>query len=208
MHVFIGIAGVIAVLAITVATEGAHAFTGFLHRPALILLVFAPPFVALTSYRPEELLETVREVLRALRSTPSRARAELYEDVSRFASEFRRGRAAEALSIADSSAHPLFRQLAPLVVRQYEAAEIEKTAGTAAYCLSSSLKRTEDVLTSLAHGTFFGVGSVVATSLVTEDKRASAISTRQPSGAFSGGFRTLATPVMKPRTPSTGYNPR
>ena len=150
MHVFIGIAGVIAVLAITVATEGAHAFTGFLHRPALILLVFAPPFVALTSYRPEELLETVREVLRALRSTPSRARAELYEDVSRFASEFRRGRAAEALSIADASAHPLFRQLAPLVVRQYEAAEIEKTAGAAAYCLSSSLKRAEDVLTSLA----------------------------------------------------------
>src|SRR6202046_2331886 len=33
------------------------------------------------------------------------------------------------------------------------------------------------VLTSLAHGTFFGVGSVVATSLVPEDKRASAIST-------------------------------
>src|SRR3954471_4126992 len=33
------------------------------------------------------------------------------------------------------------------------------------------------VVTSLAHGTFFGVGSVVATGLVAEDKRASAIST-------------------------------
>ena len=33
------------------------------------------------------------------------------------------------------------------------------------------------VLTSLAHGTFFGVGSVVATSLVQPDKRASAIAT-------------------------------
>lgn len=32
------------------------------------------------------------------------------------------------------------------------------------------------VLTALAHGTFFGVGSVVATGLVAEDKRASAIS--------------------------------
>ena len=31
------------------------------------------------------------------------------------------------------------------------------------------------VLTSLAHGTFFGVGSVVATGLVAPDKRASAI---------------------------------
>ncbi len=33
------------------------------------------------------------------------------------------------------------------------------------------------VLTSLAHGTFFGVGAVVATSLVAEDRKASAIST-------------------------------
>src|SRR5256885_17196775 len=33
------------------------------------------------------------------------------------------------------------------------------------------------ILTSLAHGTFFGVGSVVATGLVAEDKRASAIAT-------------------------------
>lgn len=33
------------------------------------------------------------------------------------------------------------------------------------------------VVTSLAHGTFFGVGSVVATSLVPPDRRASAIST-------------------------------
>ncbi len=32
------------------------------------------------------------------------------------------------------------------------------------------------VLTSLAHGTFFGVGAVVATSLVAEDRKASAIS--------------------------------
>src|SRR5436309_14666115 len=106
MHVFIGIVGVIAVLAVTVATESSHAFTGFLHRPALLLLVLAPPFIALTSYRPEELLETVKEIFRALHSTPSRARAELYDDVTRFASEFRRGRAAEALSVADSSTHP------------------------------------------------------------------------------------------------------
>src|SRR5688572_25361565 len=32
------------------------------------------------------------------------------------------------------------------------------------------------VLTSLAHGTFFGIGAVVATGLVTEDRKASAIS--------------------------------
>jgi MFS transporter, DHA1 family, inner membrane transport protein len=42
---------------------------------------------------------------------------------------------------------------------------------------SYSLLMAARVLTSLAHGTFFGVGSVVATSLVTADRRASAIAT-------------------------------
>jgi DHA1 family inner membrane transport protein len=53
------------------------------------------------------------------------------------------------------------------------------TLGNAACALAPSyeLLMAARVLTSLAHGTFFGVGSVVATSLVAEDKRASAIST-------------------------------
>ena len=60
------------------------------------------------------------------------------------------------------------------------------------------------VMTSLAHGTFFGVGSVVATGLVAPDKRASAIATMftgltvatllgVPAGAWMGheyGWRT------------------
>jgi chemotaxis protein MotA len=150
MHVIIGLLGLAAVLVATVSNEGAHTFTGYLHRPALLLLLLAPPLVALTSYRPEELWETVRSVLRAVRRSPARARAGLYEDLSRFAAEHRRGRPAEALAVAESSEHPLFRQLAPLVLRQYASGEIERTAGAAAYCLSSSFKRSEDVLTSLA----------------------------------------------------------
>ncbi|RZN31558.1 MFS transporter [Bradyrhizobium sp. Leo121] len=53
------------------------------------------------------------------------------------------------------------------------------TLGNAACALAPSygLLMAARVLTSLAHGTFFGVGSVVATSLVAEDKRASAIAT-------------------------------
>ncbi|MCK1712411.1 MULTISPECIES: MFS transporter [unclassified Bradyrhizobium] len=53
------------------------------------------------------------------------------------------------------------------------------TIGNAACALAPNyeLLMAARVLTSLAHGTFFGVGSVVATSLVAEDKRASAIST-------------------------------
>ncbi|MDE5454589.1 MFS transporter [Bradyrhizobium sp. CSA112] len=53
------------------------------------------------------------------------------------------------------------------------------TLGNAACALAPDygLLMAARILTSLAHGTFFGVGSVVATSLVAEDKRASAIST-------------------------------
>lgn len=67
-----------------------------------------------------------------------------------------------------------------------------------------SLLMVARVMTSLAHGTFFGVGSVVATGLVAPDKRASAIATMftgltvatllgVPAGAWLGheyGWRT------------------
>jgi DHA1 family inner membrane transport protein len=51
------------------------------------------------------------------------------------------------------------------------------TLGNAACALAPSygLLMAARVLTAFAHGTFFGVGSVVATSLVAPDKRASAI---------------------------------
>jgi hypothetical protein len=73
------------------------------------------------------------------------------------------------------------------------------TLGNAACALAPNyaLLMAARVLTSLAHGTFFGVGSVEATSLVAEDKRASAIATMftgltvatllgVPFGAWSG----------------------
>lgn len=53
------------------------------------------------------------------------------------------------------------------------------TLGNAACAIAPTygLLMAARVLTSLAHGSFFGVGSVVATGLVPNDKRASAIST-------------------------------
>ena len=53
------------------------------------------------------------------------------------------------------------------------------TLGNAACALAPdyALLMAARVLTSLAHGTFFGVGSIVATGLVPENKRASAIAT-------------------------------
>lgn len=52
------------------------------------------------------------------------------------------------------------------------------TLGNLACALAPNyeLLMTARVITSLAHGTFFGVGAVVATGLVSEDRKASAIS--------------------------------
>ncbi|HZN95792.1 MAG TPA: MotA/TolQ/ExbB proton channel family protein, partial [Myxococcales bacterium] len=52
--------------------------------------------------------------------------------------------------IAESASHELIRQLAPLVLRRYSSEDIERTAGTAAFVQVSGLKRSEDVLTTLA----------------------------------------------------------
>jgi chemotaxis protein MotA len=150
MHVLVGLFGFAAALAATMAAEQSHKFTGFLHPPALLLLGIGPICAALVSYRPEELRDAIAAVARALRRPPSRARAELYDELTRFAAESRRGRPAEALAAADAATNPLLRQLAPLVVKQYGPDEIERTAAAASYCLASSLKRSEDVLTSLA----------------------------------------------------------
>jgi chemotaxis protein MotA len=151
MHIVIGLAGLAAVFYATLVTGQSHTFTsGLVHRPALILLGLAPPFIALVSYRAEELVDTLRCIAQALRRSPSRARAELFDDLTRFASEVRRGRPAEALAAAEQSTHALVQRIAPLVVKQYEASEIQDTASAASYVTGSTLKRSEEVLTTLA----------------------------------------------------------
>ncbi len=87
---------------------------------------------------------------RALRFDAERSRAELYDDLTRFATELRARRPAEALAIADSASHPLFRQLGALVVRQYSPQAIEDTSSTAVFVMVSGLKKSEDVLATLA----------------------------------------------------------
>lgn len=64
---------------------------------------------------------------------------------------------------------------------------------------SYSLLMAARIVTSLAHGTFFGVGSVVATSLVPEDKKASAIAVM-----FTG--LTIATLLGVPAGAWLGLN--
>src|SRR5262249_52239804 len=138
-------------LAATVLLEQKEAaFSGLFYRPALLLLCAGPLFISLISHKLEELAICVRTVWRAVRFSASRSRAVLHDELSRFAAEVRGGRPGEALGIAESAQHELVRQLAPLVVKQYAPEDIERTASTASSVLASSMKRSEDVLTSLA----------------------------------------------------------
>jgi chemotaxis protein MotA len=151
MHVAFGMLGFAAVLAATVLLEQKEvAFSGLVYRPALLLLVAGPLFISLISHKVEELLICGRTVWKAMRFSATRSRAVLHDELSRFAAEVRRGRPGEALAIAETAQHDLVRQLAPLVVKQYTPDDIERTASTASSVLASSMKRSEDVLTSLA----------------------------------------------------------
>jgi chemotaxis protein MotA len=151
MHVAIGMLGFAAVLAATVLLEQKEAaFSGLVYRPALLLLCAGPLFISLISHKLEELAICGRTVWKAVRFSATRSRAILQNELSRFAAEVRRGKPREALAIAEGAQHDLVRQLAPLVVKQYSSEDIDRTAATASSVLASAMKRSEDVLTSLA----------------------------------------------------------
>ncbi|HYY52273.1 MAG TPA: MotA/TolQ/ExbB proton channel family protein [Myxococcales bacterium] len=151
MHVAVGMLGFAAVLAATVLLEQREAaFSGLFYRPALLLLCVGPLFISLISHKMEEMAVCARTVFRAMRFSAARSRAILHDELSRFAAGVRRGRPAEALATAEGAQHELLRQLAPLVVKQYAPEEVERTATTASAVLASAMKRSEDVLTSLA----------------------------------------------------------
>src|SRR5207302_8118157 len=92
MHVIVGLMGLAAVLAATVAGEQTHQFTGLFHKPALLLVGVAPLCIGLISYGFEEVRDCARELWQAVCTTPARARSRLYEELTRFAAEARRGR--------------------------------------------------------------------------------------------------------------------
>jgi chemotaxis protein MotA len=150
MHFIIGLVGLALTLAYTLTQGHASGFNGALHIPSLILLGLAPLFITIASYKFSELAGAGRCVVRALRFSAARSRTELYDSLTRFASEVRQRRPARALEIASASSHDVLRQLGPLVVRQYSSEDIERTASTSLYCMVSAMKRGEDVLGTLA----------------------------------------------------------
>lgn len=149
MHVLLGLMGLGLVVAFVLSGEHG-AFNGVLHVPSLILLAAGPLCVAVATYPPRELLRSARELWASLRFDAARSRAELFDGLTRFATELRARRQGTALEISEASGHPLFRQLAPLVIRQYRAEELERTSATALYVKVSALKRAEDVCQTLA----------------------------------------------------------
>jgi chemotaxis protein MotA len=151
MHVVTGVLGFAAVLVATVALQRADGgFSGFLYKPALLLIGVGPLFIAVISHTFGETWECIGEIVRALRFSAARSRAALREDLARFGAELRRGRPAEALAAAQAANHELLRLLAPLTVKQYSAEDLERTASAASYVRVSAMKRHEDVLTGLA----------------------------------------------------------
>ncbi len=150
MHFIIGLVGLGLTLAYTLTQGHASGFNGVIHVPSLILLGFAPLFMTIASYKFSELAGAGRALVRAMRFSASRSRAQLYESLTQFATEVRQRRPARALEIASGARHDVLRQLGPLVVRQYASADIESTASTSMYCMVSAMKRSEDVLGTLS----------------------------------------------------------
>jgi chemotaxis protein MotA len=150
MHFIIGIVGLGLTLAYTLTQGHASGFGGVVHVPSLVLLGVAPLCMTVASYKFSELGGAARAVVRALRFSATRSRAQLYESLTQFAAEVRQRRPARALEIASQAPHDVLRQLGPLVVRQYSSADIESTAGTSLFCMVSGMKRAEDVLGTLS----------------------------------------------------------
>jgi chemotaxis protein MotA len=150
MHVLIGLLGLVLVLAYAMTSQHSGAFTGLFHLPAFGLVLVGPLSLVVLAYPFEELRACLLATVRALRFSPRRSRAGLYEALTRFIGEVRARRPAQALAIAEEAPHALVRQLAPLVVRQYSAEDLERTSGTGTYCITSSLRRSEDILSALA----------------------------------------------------------
>jgi chemotaxis protein MotA len=150
VNVILGLAGLAAVFMLTLAGGHPHEFTGLFYKPALILLVAAPPCIALLSYKLEDFADCARRLFAAARHSAHRSRAELYEDFVAFAQELRQRRPLQALAIAERSRHPLFGRIAPLAVKQATPEALEKFAATAVFAMSSDMRRAEEMLVTLA----------------------------------------------------------
>jgi chemotaxis protein MotA len=150
MHVVVGALGFAAVFAMAFLFEETQQFTGLLYPPALLLVGLGPPFIVLVSYRFGEIGRCLQAVWHASRFDAASSRRALYEDLTRFTTELRQRRFAEAMDAAERARNPLLRQLAPLALKQYDAESLERTGAAATYCVASALKQQEEILASLA----------------------------------------------------------
>lgn len=150
MNVLIGLVGLAAVFS-WVARPGNHdSFQGLLHLPALVLVGAGPLFVALISFRLDDLRDCGRVLGAAFGISADGSRRRLYDELSRYGIALREGRAHVALEVAQRSQSPMLRKLGALAVRQHGADALQKVATTFSQVETSRLRRAESVLTALS----------------------------------------------------------
>lgn len=150
MNVLLGLFGLAAIFSWVAHPENHSSFQGLFHLPALVLVGIGPLFVAMISFRLEDLRQCARVLVAAFGLSAEGSRRRLYDELSRYGAALREGRAHIALEVAQSSASPMLRKLGTLAVRQHGAEALQRVATTFSQVESSRLRRAESVLTALA----------------------------------------------------------
>ena len=148
MNIILGFIGLAASLYAT-RQHMATAFTGFYHPAALVLLLGAPPSIALVAHDLRSLGEAVRVLYEALAFRARRAQARMIVDLYRFGRELRQGRPVEADKALSEAQDPLLRETGPLLLQPGGGAEVRDTLTTLAYARLARVRAAEDVFRTL-----------------------------------------------------------
>lgn len=103
-------------------------FNGFIHYYAIILLVGAPPGLAILTYRFATLFDALRAMGSAFVTSPAANRERLTTNLLAFGRAMRSDRPAEAAAIVEGETDPLFRHMGQQVLHQTDVEELELDA--------------------------------------------------------------------------------
>lgn len=148
MHVIVGLVAVVSVFAAAFHFIG-EPFTGYLNTSSVILIIGAPPAIALMSFDFGTLADTLRVLRLALTGNGAEDQSTLMRDLYRFGRLIREGRVADASRFIDSDGHPLLRDLGPLALQRADAEVVADTVATVAYARTHRVKRAEEVIQAL-----------------------------------------------------------
>jgi chemotaxis protein MotA len=148
MNIIAGIIGLAASLYVT-RQHMSTAFTGFFHPAALVLLLGAPPSIALISHDLRSIWDALRVLAQALGYRARQAQTRMIVDLYRFGRELRQGRPVEAERALAEARDPLLREAGPLLLQPGGGAEVRETLTTLAYARLARVRAAEDVFRTL-----------------------------------------------------------